>query len=251
MSANSSWMCSVLKVRLSVSRSLAEVMAVVALSLVVSSRSSKVEPRSLSASIIESPAWPSASVMCSPFSVSVRVTRCATSLTLSDTRSPTEVMSCGEVEMHAGDGVAHLLGLVDQRLALVGQFAAAGRGCALRCRCRRARARTPRCAPALPVRRRAQARARRRRPWRRLRGGSPGRRSRSASRAFGFRLRQPHGHFRHRLGDDAQVLRAAHHVGEHDEENAPAPKRRQPARRPAAKPARGLAYSDCNSARNR
>ena len=28
-----------------------------------------------------------------------------------------------EVEMHAGDGVAHLLGLADQRLALVGQFA--------------------------------------------------------------------------------------------------------------------------------
>ena len=47
-----------------------------------------------SASIMESPAWPSASVMCSPFSVSERVTRCATSLTLSATRSPTEVMSC-------------------------------------------------------------------------------------------------------------------------------------------------------------
>ena len=69
-------------------------MAVVARSLVVSRRSSKVEPRSLSASIMESPAWPSASVMCSPFSVSERVTRCATSLTFSATRSPTEVMSC-------------------------------------------------------------------------------------------------------------------------------------------------------------
>ena len=32
--------------------------------------------------------------MCSPFSVSERVTRCATSLTFSATRSPTEVMSC-------------------------------------------------------------------------------------------------------------------------------------------------------------
>jgi hypothetical protein len=80
--------------RLFVSWSLADEMAALARSPVVSSRSSMVAPRSVSVSIMESPAWPSAIVMCSPFSVSERVTRCATSLTLSETRSPTEVMSC-------------------------------------------------------------------------------------------------------------------------------------------------------------
>ena len=52
--------------------------------------------------------------MTSPFSVSERETRCATSLTFSATRSPTEVMSLRQVEMHAGDRVAHLLALVHQ-----------------------------------------------------------------------------------------------------------------------------------------
>ena len=125
----------------------------------------------------------------------------------------------GEIEMHAGDGVAHLFGLADQGLALVGQFAAADRGCALRCRYRRARARTLRCAPALPARRRAPARVRRRRPWRRLRGGWPGRRVTIDSRAEVSGCGQTHGDFGHGFGDHAHVLRAAEHVGEHVEED--------------------------------
>ena len=34
-----------------------------------------------------------------------------------------------------------------------------------------------------------------------------------------FRLRQPHRHFRHGLGNQAHVLRAAEHVCEHEEED--------------------------------
>ena len=81
-----------------------------------------------------------------------------------------------EIEMDAVDGVADLLGLADQRVALAAQILQQRRGCAPRCRCRRARAPTPRWRPASRARRRAPARARCRRPWRRPRGGSPGRR---------------------------------------------------------------------------
>ena len=81
-----------------------------------------------------------------------------------------------EIEMDAVDGVADLLGLADQRVALAAEILQQRRGCAPRCRCRRARARTPRSPPASRARRRAPARARCRRPWRRPRAGSPGRR---------------------------------------------------------------------------
>ena len=55
-------------------------------------------------------------------SVSERVTRCATSLTLSATRSPTEVTSCARSRWTLGNGVAHMLGLVDQGFTLIAQL---------------------------------------------------------------------------------------------------------------------------------
>ena len=123
-----------------------------------------------------------------------------------------------EIEVHAGDGVAHLLGLVDQGFALIGQFGeqvadadfvvvvgALERG-------------------DFVVHQRFQL-------------------GRAGQRAFdavahggdfaadgladghdrlardGLRLGQPHRHFGHRFGDHAHVLGAAEHVGEHEEED--------------------------------
>ncbi len=193
-------------------------MAVLARSPVVSSRSSKVEPRSVSVSIMESPTWPSASVMCSPFSVSERVTRCATSLTLSATRSPTEVMSCDRSRWTLADGVAHVLGLVDQGLALVGELAeqvadahfvvvigALERG-------------------DFVVHQRFQLGRARERALDAVAHGGDFAADGLADRhdlfaRGGLRLRQPHRHLGHGLGDQAQVLRTAEHEGEHEEED--------------------------------
>ena len=108
----------------------------------------QVEPRSPSASIIESPAWPSASVMCSPFSVSVRVTRCATSLTLLGD----QIADRGDVVGRGRDARRRWRCAPARpgRPACRAGWSSsrAGRGCALRCRYRRARARRLRCAPA-------------------------------------------------------------------------------------------------------
>ena len=83
-----------------------------------------------------------------------------------------------QVEMHAGDGVAHLLGLADQAVPLGAPDRRADCECGLRCRYKRVPAPRPRFGPAIPVRRRARARVPRHRPWPKPRGEWPGRRSR-------------------------------------------------------------------------
>ena len=112
-------MWSVLKFRLAVRRSLAPAMAWAVSWLARSSRSSRSPPRSPSAPIMKSPARPSASVMCSPFSVSACAIFSALSLTLRRDVVADRGNVVRQIEMHAGDGVAHLLGLADQGVALM------------------------------------------------------------------------------------------------------------------------------------
>ena len=123
-----------------------------------------------------------------------------------------------QIEVDAGDGVAHVLGLVDQRLALIGELAE-----------QVADAHFVVVVGALErgdfvVHQRFQL-------------GGAGKRALDAVAhggdfaadgladghdllaRGGFRLRQPHRHLGHGLGDQTQVLRAAEHVGEHVEEN--------------------------------
>ena len=152
-----------------------------------------------------------------------------------------------QIEVHAGDGVAHVLGLADQILALAGQFAeqvadahfvvvigALERG-------------------DFVVHQRFQlGRAGERALDPVAHGGdlaADGLADRHDLLARDcFRLRQPHRHLGHGLGDQAQVLRAAEHEGEHVEEDhrdgdgAITPTT-------AATPARGVANSACSSPR--
>ncbi len=70
---------------------------------------------------MKSPARPSASVMCSPFSVSACTIFCALSLTRCGDVVADRGDVVGEIEMHAGDGVADLFALGDEGVALVGE----------------------------------------------------------------------------------------------------------------------------------
>ena len=118
-----------------------------------------------------------------------------------------------QIEMHAGDGVAHLLGLADQRVALV-------------------RERLEQAADADFV---VVVGALERRHFvgdQRFELGRAGQRPLDAVAHGGdlaadgladgddgiagdlFRLGEPHGDARHRLRDDAHLLRAPHHVGD-------------------------------------
>ena len=124
-----------------------------------------------------------------------------------------------QIEMHAGDGVAHLLGLADQRVALMRQRLEQAADADFVVVVGALERRRLRWRPALRARRRARARARRRRPWRRPRGGSPGRRVTMESRATSSGSASFMATLGHRLGDDAHLLRAPHHVGEHVEEH--------------------------------
>ena len=57
-----------------------------------------------------------------------------------------------------------------------------------------------------------------------------------------FRLGEPHGDAGHRLGDEAQLLRAPHHVGQHDRRTRSAPARSRQGRSwPACRPCPGSA----------
>ena len=121
-----------------------------------------------------------------------------------------------QVEMHAGDGVAHLFGLVDQRLPLARQFAqqvadadfvvvigALERG-------------------HLVMHQRFQLGGARQRALDAVAHGgdlAPDRLADGDDRLAcgGLRLRQPHRHLGHGLGDKPQVLRTAEHMGEHEE----------------------------------
>ena len=123
-----------------------------------------------------------------------------------------------EVEMHAADGVAHLFGLIDQGLALVGQLAdqiadahfvivigALERG-------------------HFVVHQRFQLGGTRKRALDAVAHGGDFAADGLADRhdrlaRHRFRLRQPHRHLGHGFGDQPQLLRAAEHVGEHEEED--------------------------------
>ena len=123
-----------------------------------------------------------------------------------------------QIEVDAGDGVAHVLGLIDQRLALIGELAE-----------QVADAHFVVVVGALErgdfvVHQRFQL-------------GGAGKRALDAVAhggdfaadgladgddllaRGGFRLRQPHRHLGHGLGDQTQVLRAAEHVGDRVEDN--------------------------------
>ena len=126
----------------------------------------------------------------------------------------------------------------------------AGRGCALRCRCRRVRARKLHWRPALPARRRAPARVRRRRPWPRLRGGSPGRRSRSSRAASSSGSASRMATSAIDCGDQPQLLRAPHDMwpARRRTRSAPARSRRARSRRECWRP---CVSAVCRSGRKR
>ena len=120
--------------------------------------------------------------------------------------------------MHAGNGVAHLFGLADQGLALIGQFAeqiadahfvvvigALERG-------------------DFVVHQRFQLGGAGQRALDAVAHGGDFAADGLADRddrlaRGGLRLGQAHGDFRHGFGDQAHVLRAAEHVGDHVEED--------------------------------
>ena len=124
----------------------------------------------------------------------------------------------GQIEMHAGDGVAHLFGLADQRFALVGQFAeqvadadfvvvigALERG-------------------DFVVDQRFEFGGARQSALDAVAHGGDFAADGLADRddrfaRGGFRLGQPHGDFGHGFGDQTHVLRAAEHVRDHVEED--------------------------------
>ena len=122
----------------------------------------------------------------------------------------------GQAEMHAGDGVAHLLGLPDQAVALVGEILDQA-----------ADAQFVVVVGALQrrdfvVHQRFQFGGARKRAFDAVahRGDfAPDRLADRHDRLARDRLRlgEPHRGFRHRARDDAQLLRAADHVREHVE----------------------------------
>ena len=156
--------------------------------------------------------------MCSPFSVSERVTRCATSLTLSATRSPTEVMSCDRSRWTLAmalrtcsawlTSVSRWLVKFAEQIAdahFVVVIGALERG-------------------DFVVHQRFQLGGARERALDAVAHGGDFAADGLADghdllARGGLRLRQPHRHLGHGLGDQAQVLRAAEHVGEHVEED--------------------------------
>ena len=121
ISANSSVMWSVLKFRLAVSRSLALAMACEVSWLASSRRSSMSPPRSPSAPIMELPARPSAmrDVLALLGERRGDAVRAFVELRRDLVADVGNVV--GQIEMHAGDGVADLLGLADQGVALMRQ----------------------------------------------------------------------------------------------------------------------------------
>ena len=123
-----------------------------------------------------------------------------------------------QIEMHAGDGVAHLLGLADQGVALMRErleqaadadfvvvVGALERGDFVGDQRFELGGARQRALDAVAHRRDLAADG--------LADGDDG------LAGDLFRLGEPHGDARHRLGDQAHLLRAPHHVGQHVEEH--------------------------------
>ena len=218
ISVNSSPMWSVLKLSVAVSRSVAWAIASAVVAPVDSRRSRRSPPRSPSCSIMLSPAWPSARVMCSPFSASVMVMRRAASLTCSATSWLICEMSWLKIEMHAVDGVADLLGLADQRVALAAEVLQ-----------QRADAHFVVVVGVFERRhlvgdQRLKLGGARQRALDAVAHGGDFAADRLTDGDDRFardrlRLGEPHRDFRHRLRDQPHFLRAHRHVGEHVEEH--------------------------------
>ena len=185
---------------------------------VLSRRSSRSPPRSPSCSIMVSPAWPSARVMCSPFSASVMGDAARRLVDLLGDELADLRNVVGEIEMHAVDGVAHLLGLADQRVALAAEILQQGADAHL--------------VVVVGVLERGDLVG-----DQRLELGGARERALDAVAHGGdlaadrlpdgddqfardrLRLGEPHGDLGHRLRDQPHFLRAPRHVGEHVEEH--------------------------------